>query len=113
MSGVRGVGGFGACQKVCGVRIRKDPGCLTGESEERETWTAESLRTASSNGEGLGFVRKRNGHEETSAVLRFRSTLWLRKKSEWDLVKRCDQPRSISLQLESLILAQSERWRQA
>src|SRR5262249_24049236 len=23
------------------------PGCLTGESEERETWTAESLRAAS------------------------------------------------------------------
>jgi hypothetical protein len=22
------------------------PGCLTGESEERETWTAESLRAA-------------------------------------------------------------------
>jgi hypothetical protein len=33
--------------------------------------------------------------------------------SKWDLVKRCDQPRSKSLQLESLILAQSERWRQA
>jgi len=31
------------------------PGCLKSESEERETWTAESLRTASSNGEGLSF----------------------------------------------------------
>ena len=30
-----------------------------------------------------------------------------------DLVKRCDQPRSVLIQLESLILAQSERWRQA
>jgi hypothetical protein len=36
------------------------PGCLTGESEERETWTAESLRAASS----LGRVRP----DETSAV---------------------------------------------
>ncbi len=26
------------------------PGCLTSESEERETWTAESLRTAASGG---------------------------------------------------------------
>ena len=43
------------------------PGCLTGESEERETWTAESLRTASSNGEGVGsqglsFFREGDGH---------------------------------------------------
>ena len=57
------------------------PGCLTSESEERETWTAESLRAA--------LLRKREGRpsteglhpsaykekwpEETSAVLRFRS----------------------------------------
>jgi hypothetical protein len=31
----------------------------------------------------------------------------------WDLVKRCDQPGKVLIQLESLILAQSERWRQA
>jgi len=42
------------------------PGCLTGESEERETWTAESLRAASS----IEGTRP----DETSAVLRFRST---------------------------------------
>src|SRR5580704_601269 len=36
-----------------GGRSCKVPGCLTSESEERETWTAESLRTASSNGEDL------------------------------------------------------------
>ena len=29
---------------------------------------------------------------------RFRSTPWLRKQSEWDLVKRCDQPGKSSLQ---------------
>ena len=33
-----------------GRRGRKVPGCLTSESEERETWTAESLRTAFANG---------------------------------------------------------------
>jgi hypothetical protein len=31
----------------------------------------------------------------------------------WDLVKRCDRPGKVLIQLESLILAQSERWRQA
>jgi hypothetical protein len=36
-----------------------------------------------------------------------------RETSEWDLVKRCDQPGKVLIQLESLILAQSERWRQA
>ncbi len=46
------------------------PGCLTGESEERETWTAESLRAASSNGKtlslGIGlFPEERRSLEET------------------------------------------------
>jgi hypothetical protein len=49
-SDARGFGGSGFCRR----RSRKAPGCLTGESEERETWTAESLRAASSNGEGWG-----------------------------------------------------------
>src|SRR5208283_2332402 len=72
MTDARGFGGSGVCRR----RSRKVPGCLTGESEERETWTAESLRAASSNGEGLverlGFFRKRAAMEETSAVLRFK-----------------------------------------
>ena len=34
-------------------------------------------------------------------------------RQAWDLVKRCDQPGKVLIQLESLILAQSERWRQA
>ncbi len=38
----------------------RSPGCLTGESEERETWTAESLRAASS--------KERVRPDETSAV---------------------------------------------
>ena len=32
---------------ISGGGIVEIPGCLTGESEERETWTAESLRAAS------------------------------------------------------------------
>jgi hypothetical protein len=47
--GCAGFGGFPACRG----RGRKASGCLKSESEERETWTAESLRAASSNGEGL------------------------------------------------------------
>ena len=48
--------------------IARSPGCLTSESEERETWTAGSLRTGS-------FVSKqfnmRHRSEETSDGLRF------------------------------------------
>jgi hypothetical protein len=37
---------------------------LTSESEERETWTAESLRAASSIGEGLPFsIRRAAGRD--------------------------------------------------
>ena len=66
------------------VRSRKVPGCLTSELEERETWTAESLRTASSNGEGFGFFPREAVMEETSAVLRFKVFYIgrLRKRSE-------------------------------
>ena len=49
-------------------RNRKVSGCLTRESEERETWTAESLRAASSNGEALSFSGKGRPLEETMAV---------------------------------------------
>ena len=55
------------------------PGCLTGESEERETWTAESLRAASSNGKalslGIGLLRKRGGHWKRLGGLRSKVTL--------------------------------------
>jgi hypothetical protein len=57
-------------------RGRQAPGCLTSESEERETWTAESLRAASSNGEGFGFFLKGRGHGRDFGGRRFRSTLW-------------------------------------
>jgi hypothetical protein len=56
-------------------RGREVPGCLTSESEERETWTAESLRTASANGEG--FDRSRTGTDAVGRDFggqRFRST---------------------------------------
>jgi len=55
--GCAGFGGSGACRR----RGRKVPGCLTGKSEERETWTAESLRAASSNGEGISFLARASG----------------------------------------------------
>ena len=108
--------GFPVRREVEAARL---PGCLTSESEERETWTAESLRTASSNGEGFGFPRKR-AVEETSAV----NVLGHHLMSVSASNRRCglksgtSSKRVISrdqnlIQLESLILAQSERWRQA
>jgi hypothetical protein len=69
--GCLGFGGSGACRR----RGRKVPGCLKSESEERETWTAESLRAASSNGEGFGLVRRERGHGRDFGGRRFRSTL--------------------------------------
>src|SRR5215471_13600990 len=83
-------------------------GCLTSESEERETWTAESLRAACRARETLRA--RRPGRDFGGR--RFRSTLD-HASDQWDLVKRCDQPGKVLIQLESLILAQSERWRQA
>jgi hypothetical protein len=113
--GCAGFGGSGIYRR----RNRKVPGCLKSESEERETWTAESLRAASPNGK-LG--RKRLGHlREVGRVMEetWRSTFTAyiapveQSVGVVDLVKTCDLPESILLQLESLILAQSERWRQA
>src|SRR5262249_49399216 len=101
------------------------PGCLIGESEERETWTAESLRAASRSRANV-FDRVRPDETSAGGVSgqhpcpasgrRVRCTIaraWARHGQEWDLVKRCDQPGKVLIQLESLILAQSERWRQA
>jgi hypothetical protein len=76
------------------------PGCLTGESEERETWTAESLRAAF---RARKQFFKRGGRIETSAVdvsgqhygrasgRREREQLCARMSAhepKWDLVKR-------------------------
>jgi hypothetical protein len=52
--------------------LRRSRGCLTSESEERETWTAESLRTVAK-GRGLAFgPAARSGRD--FGGLRFRST---------------------------------------
>jgi hypothetical protein len=101
------------------------PGCLTGESEERETWTAESLRAvrlgSGQPGIGGGRTRLRRYTFQVNTVV-VQAAGHAREQSparlgahaqEWDLVKRSDQPGKVLIQLESLILAQSERWRQA
>src|SRR6476660_4618776 len=95
------------------------PGCLISESEERETWTAESLRAASSNGRDFGLSREKSGHGRDFGGRRFRSSLAVRfgeQSSEWaesgTSSKRVICQNQL-IQLESLILAQSERWRQA
>ena len=49
----------GATERTTGRRGWKVPGCLTSESEERETWTAESLRAASGRGNLARKARKR------------------------------------------------------
>jgi hypothetical protein len=96
------------------------PRCLKSESEERETWTAESLRAAFSMGKNFLWAA---ALEETSAVFTFQGTSLTRLL--FGLAPKCasDQggPRQaqttsrekVLIQLESLILAQSERWRQA
>src|SRR6202023_2642238 len=61
--------------KISGRRSCEAPGCLKSESEERETWTAESLRAASSNGEGFGFFRKSSGHGRDFGGLTFQGFL--------------------------------------
>lgn len=71
------------------------PGCLTSEDEERETWTAESLR-------GLEYLKtsvfifrdwtkdfggtRFKGYTIVVSDVNRRRYIW------WDLVKRCDQP---------------------
>src|SRR5262252_6692475 len=60
--------GFGGSPALFGERGFAVPGCLTGESEERETWTAESLRAASSGGSIPGSIPAQLRPDETSAV---------------------------------------------
>jgi hypothetical protein len=64
-------GGFDALWRVQRVGDQSSvPGCLTSESEERETWTAESLRAASRAGKPAGVAVGRD-----FGGRRFRSTL--------------------------------------
>src|SRR3954447_20512520 len=103
-----------------GLRI---PGCLTSEDEERETWTAESLRV--SNTWKLRFSNVR-GRTKTSAVhvlhrlhhrcprCESQAACWLRLTKNGGTSSNVVISRfKVQVQLESLILAQSERWRQA
>jgi len=97
-------------------RNREVPGCLKSESEERETWTAESLRAASSNAEGFRtefLLREKMRPDETSAVdVSGQHYGFARSQSGTSSnVVTCRE--KVLIQLESLILAQSERWRQA
>ena len=106
------------------------PGCLTSESEERETWTAESLRAALLRRSTLRKPFNGKWPDRDFGGLTFQvvhcfvqaacglqvqnlKRAGARMKKVTDLVKRCDQPGKVLFKLESLILAQSERWRQA
>ena len=85
------------------------PGCLTGESEERETWTAESLRAASSNGRALSlgiglFPEERRSLEETWRSTFKGNTVEVRGAQALRMTRvgprqTCDLPESISSNL--------------
>ena len=107
-----------------GVETARFPGCLKIESEERETWTAESLRAAFMI--EACFDRKKRSRKRIRRFT-FKVHRWPKGQC-MDLVKDVEAQgirslchcakRVISrdqnlIQLESLILAQSERWRQA
>ena len=61
-----------------GRRGRKVPGCLTGESEERETWTAESCGPLPRSGKPVAEMAGRD-----FGGRRFRSTLWILRSSRF------------------------------
>jgi len=89
-SGLRSFSDFGTKTTV--------PGCLTSESEERETWTAESLRAVPE----FGAIPYRVRPDETSAVdVSGQHQLRAGRRGEMvgTLVKRCDQPGEISSNL--------------
>jgi hypothetical protein len=98
------------------------PGCLTSEDEERETWTAESLRV--SHLEGFGFLdrdrtkdfggtRFKGNTIVASDVNRGQLGGFGRRKNGGTSSNVVISRFKVQVQLESLILAQSERWRQA
>ena len=90
------------------------PGSLTSESEERETWTAESLRAAFREGEILrvgGRTRLRRYTFQVNTMVDRASNRSDDRSGTSSYVS--DQPGKVLIQPESLILAQSERWRQA
>jgi len=80
------------------------PGCLTGESEERETWTAESLRAASSNGRASAFSGREVVIWKRLGGLRLKVTLLKFAGASLRMTRvgprqTCDLPESISSNL--------------
>jgi len=85
---------FASLRRMCGVlclrhslgegrRGFKVPGCLTGESEERETWTAGSLRAAFATGKPYAEMARKRLRRSTFQVntwsLKWWSFKWLLK----------------------------------
>jgi hypothetical protein len=88
---------------------------LTGESEERETWTAESPRTAISLGlacSQVGFNADMRS-DETSAVDVSGQHYGCESNQSGTSSNVVISREKVLSKHESLILAQSERWRQA
>jgi hypothetical protein len=92
---------------------------LTSESEERETWTAESLRTVV---DGRSLLRSGGAVRTRLRRSTFQVNTLMRKHQsdgprQWRrasvAVRNVIGREKVLIQLESLILAQSERWRQA
>ena len=81
-----------------------DGGVLAGRSRVEKQFFIEG-----------GFGRDFGGLTFQGTSLNCFFGLCPRKQDQWvDLVKRCDLAgKKVLIQLESLILAQSERWRQA
>ena len=78
------------------------PGCLKGKSEERETWTAESLRTACRREKSCskgGRIRNFGGTRFRSTPLTVFGAQASRMFRGGTSSKRCDLPRSISSNL--------------
>ncbi|WP_210161615.1 hypothetical protein [Rhodopseudomonas sp. B29] len=59
--------------KPSGFWCLRVPGCLTSEDEERETWTAKSLRVSIERKLRLSIIET---GRKTSAVTRFKETPW-------------------------------------
>ena len=97
-------------------------GCLTSEDEERETWTAESLRVSLLKSFGFsdrdrtkdfGGTRFKGYTIVASDVNRRQLGDFGRRKNGGTSSNVVISRFKVQVQLESLILAQSERWRQA
>ena len=76
------------------------PGCLTSESEERETWTAESLRTAIT--ERATFLRCGHGRDFGGQRLRYiADLLFFGRKSAEQLISGWTSSKRVICQNQS------------